>query len=53
MEHPKKFLGYFGLFNAAMTMILSLYALVGAFGYLKYGDEIKASLTLNLPPEQK
>ncbi|XP_073949825.1 proton-coupled amino acid transporter-like protein acs isoform X2 [Choristoneura fumiferana] len=53
MDHPKRFLGYFGLFNIAMTMILALYALVGVFGYLKYGDNIKASLTLNLPQEQK
>ncbi|KAI8430463.1 hypothetical protein MSG28_000731 [Choristoneura fumiferana] len=52
MDHPKRFLGYFGLFNIAMTMILALYALVGVFGYLKYGDNIKASLTLNLPQEQ-
>ncbi|KAJ0183599.1 hypothetical protein K1T71_000022 [Dendrolimus kikuchii] len=53
MEYPKQFVGLFGLFNIGMTIIITLYGLVGVFGYLKYGDEIKAALTLNLPFEQK
>ncbi|XP_039764137.1 proton-coupled amino acid transporter-like protein CG1139 [Pararge aegeria] len=53
MEKPKQFVGLFGLFNIGMVIIMSLYVLMGVFGYLKYGDEVKASLTLNLPHDQK
>ncbi|XP_063633684.1 proton-coupled amino acid transporter-like protein CG1139 [Cydia splendana] len=53
MEEPKKFVGYFGLFNIGMAIILVLYGMVGVFGYMKYGKEIEASLTLNLPRYEK
>ncbi|XP_023933886.2 proton-coupled amino acid transporter-like protein CG1139 [Bicyclus anynana] len=53
MEKPKRFVGLFGLFNVGMVFIMSLYVLMGVFGYLKYGDDVQASLTLNLPQDQK
>ncbi|XP_047543390.1 proton-coupled amino acid transporter-like protein CG1139 [Vanessa atalanta] len=53
MENPKRFVGLFGLFNIGMAIIMSLYLLMGIFGYLKYGDDIKASITLNLPHNEK
>lgn len=53
MENPKQFVGLCGLFNIGMTAIIILYLAVGLFGYLKYGDLVKASITLNLPAEQK
>lgn len=53
MEEPKKFVGLFGLFSLGMIVIISLYIIIGVFGYLKYGEEIKATITLNLPQEQK
>ncbi|XP_063373014.1 proton-coupled amino acid transporter-like protein CG1139 [Cydia amplana] len=53
MEEPKKFVGCFGLFNIGMAIILILYIIVGIFGYMKYGNEIEASLTLNLPRHEK
>ncbi|KAM3969016.1 proton-coupled amino acid transporter-like protein acs [Aphomia sociella] len=53
MDCPKKFIGICGLFNFGMIVIMTLYTLVGLFGYLKYGDDIKASITLNLPLHQK
>ncbi|CAH0716554.1 unnamed protein product, partial [Brenthis ino] len=53
MEKPKRFVGLCGLFNIGMVIIMALYLLMGIFGYLKYGDAIKASLTLNLPQDQK
>lgn len=53
MEKPKQFVGLFGLFNIGMAVIMSLYTLVGVFGYLKYGSSIQASITLNLPYDQK
>ncbi|XP_004924926.1 proton-coupled amino acid transporter-like protein CG1139 [Bombyx mandarina] len=53
MENPKHFCGIFGLFNIGMMIIIALYLMVGVFGYVKYGDEIKASITLNLPQNEK
>ncbi|XP_026317007.1 proton-coupled amino acid transporter-like protein CG1139 isoform X2 [Hyposmocoma kahamanoa] len=53
MENPKQFVGICGLFNIGIAVILLLYLIVGLFGYIKYGSAIKASLTLNLPHEQK
>ncbi|CAG9130323.1 unnamed protein product [Plutella xylostella] len=53
MQQPKKFLGIAGLFNIAMLIILFLYTVVGVCGYLKYGEDIKASITLNLPASHK
>ncbi|XP_004697152.2 proton-coupled amino acid transporter 2 isoform X1 [Echinops telfairi] len=32
-----------------MSIITSLYIIIGVLGYLKFGDDIKASITLNLP----
>lgn len=53
MENPKQFVGICGLFNVGIAVIVVLYLIVGLFGYIKYGSAIKASLTLNLPHEQK
>ncbi|XP_049884501.1 proton-coupled amino acid transporter-like protein CG1139 [Pectinophora gossypiella] len=53
MKNPKEFVGLFGLFNIGMCVIIALYLVVGIFGYIKYGDEIEASITLNLPKTQK
>ncbi|XP_038216795.1 proton-coupled amino acid transporter-like protein CG1139 [Zerene cesonia] len=53
MEEPKRFVGLCGLFNVGMVIIVALYLSMGVFGYLKYGDEIAPSITLNLPQEQK
>lgn len=51
MKTPKAFGGTFGVLNKAMVVIVFLYVGMGFFGYLNYGDEIKGSITLNLPPE--
>ncbi|XP_068632472.1 proton-coupled amino acid transporter-like protein CG1139 [Battus philenor] len=53
MEQPKRFVGMFGLFSIGMFSITILYLVMGVFGYLKYGEDIKATITLNLPQEQK
>ncbi|KPI91887.1 Proton-coupled amino acid transporter 4 [Papilio xuthus] len=53
MEEPKRFVGMLGLYSVGMITIITLYLIVGVFGYLKYGEEIKATITLNLPQEQK
>ncbi|XP_045531125.1 proton-coupled amino acid transporter-like protein CG1139 [Pieris brassicae] len=53
MEEPQRFVGLCGLFNIGMIIIITLYLTMGVFGYLKYGDDIQPSITLNLPQEEK
>lgn len=48
MKKPQHFLGCPGVLNAAMITVISLYALIGFFGYIKFGEGVKGSITLNL-----
>uniref|UniRef100_A0A1B6DHN1 Amino acid transporter transmembrane domain-containing protein n=1 Tax=Clastoptera arizonana TaxID=38151 RepID=A0A1B6DHN1_9HEMI len=48
MKNPHHFLGCPGVLSTAMSVVVVLYTSVGFFGYLKFGDETKASVTLNL-----
>lgn len=49
MKTPSHFLGCPGVLNIGMAFVVSLYAIIGFLGYLKYGDETAGSITLNLP----
>lgn len=49
MTTPKHLLGICGILDQAMTAVTIIYALLGYLGYLKYGDEVLGSITLNLP----
>lgn len=49
MKNPQHFLGCPGVLNFGMAFVVLLYASVGFFGYLKYGDGVQESITLNLP----
>ncbi|XP_037031296.1 proton-coupled amino acid transporter-like protein CG1139 isoform X2 [Bradysia coprophila] len=51
MKTPEDFRGPFGVLNTGMVIVACLYTAVGFFGYLKYGDHVKGSITLNLPPD--
>ena len=42
--------GINGVLNTSMALVLALYLAMGFYGYLKYGEDIEASITLNLPP---
>nr|CAD7457076.1 unnamed protein product [Timema tahoe] len=53
MKTPTHFVGCPGVLNIGMFVVVTLYTSVGFFGYLKYGDETKGSITLNLPTEEK
>ncbi|CAH0759332.1 unnamed protein product [Diatraea saccharalis] len=49
MKKPKNFLGCPSVLVVAMTVIVFLYSTLGLFGYFKYGDVLRGSITLNLP----
>lgn len=51
MARPEKFLGCPGVLNISMAVVILFYGVVGFFGYVKYGDAVKGSITLNLPEE--
>ncbi|GBP80151.1 Proton-coupled amino acid transporter-like protein CG1139 [Eumeta japonica] len=52
MAKPEQFLGCPGVLNVAMGIVVALYGIVGFFGYFKYGDEVRGSVTLNLPENE-
>lgn len=49
MSRPQDFLGCPGVLNVAMGTVIVLYAVIGFFGYVRFGDEVAGSITLNLP----
>lgn len=51
MKKPEQFGGAFGVLNVGMVLTTILYTSFGFFGYLKFGDIVAGSLTLNLPEE--
>merc|ERR1712156_533029 len=52
MRHPRNFLGCTGVLNISMSLVILLYITMGFYGYMRYGNEIKASITLNLPYDE-
>lgn len=48
MKTPQDFGGLNGVLNTGMVVVASLYTAVGFFGYLKYGENVAATITLNL-----
>lgn len=52
MRKPQRFVGTTGILNRAMALIVSLYIGLGLCGYLKYGNETRSSITLNLPGQE-
>lgn len=48
MKNPKAFGGLTGVLNTGMCITVLMYSAFGFFGYLKYGDAIEATITLNL-----
>lgn len=52
MKTPTHFIGCPGVLNTGMFFVVLLYSTVGFFGYWKYGENTKASITLN-PPQNE
>ena len=50
MKEPKKMVSKFGTINISMVLCACMYLIMGFFGYWRWlGEEIKGSITLNLP----
>ncbi|KAJ8982386.1 hypothetical protein NQ317_009641 [Molorchus minor] len=49
MKEPRKFGQPLGVLNVGMSIVAILYVVVGFLAYLKYGEKIEGSVTLNLP----
>lgn len=52
MMKPQHFLGCPGVLNTAMGTVIVLYAIIGFFGYVRFGAAIQGSITLNLPTSE-
>lgn len=52
MKKPSNFSNTFGVLNVGMCLITAIFVSFGFIGYLKYGENTKGSLTLNLPEDQ-
>ncbi|XP_012544828.1 proton-coupled amino acid transporter 1 [Bombyx mori] len=50
MKNPEEFQKPFGVLNIGMIIVGSIFITVGFLGYLKWGEGVAGSLTLNLEP---
>lgn len=53
METPQHFTGLCGVLNKGMSGVTMVYIMLGFLGYVKFGDDVADSITLNLPIEDK
>lgn len=51
MEKPQEFLGKPSVLLIAMVTVTVLYSVMGFLGYVRFGEKIQASITLNLPTD--
>lgn len=49
MKTPQDFGGISGVLNTGMVIVACLYTSVGFFGYLKFGENVSGTITVNLP----
>lgn len=52
MKKPQQFLGFPSILLIAMITITVMYFFMGLFGFIRFGDEIQGSITLNLPTDE-
>ena len=51
MGKPSQLRGWTGVLNVGMALVTILLTALGFFGYLRYGEDIEPSITLNLPAD--
>ena len=49
MAEPEAMTSKFGIVNVGLALLFLFYFAMGFLGYLRYGQESLASITLNLP----
>lgn len=52
MKTPTHLLGFCGVLNRGMSVVTMIYILLGFMGYVRYGDAVEGSITLNLPVDE-
>jgi proton-coupled amino acid transporter len=52
MKHPNHFISKLGILNIAMSIVVFLYAVIGFLGYVRFGNVVLGSVTLNLPASE-
>lgn len=52
MKKPESFNSRFGVLNLTIFAITTLCVVTGFIGYLKWGEDVEGSITLNLDPNQ-
>ncbi|XP_041674209.1 glutamate transporter polyphemus isoform X2 [Drosophila eugracilis] len=52
MAHPEHYIGWFGVLDMAIVLVIFSYVFFGVMGYWRYGDEVKGSLSLNIPTDE-
>jgi proton-coupled amino acid transporter len=51
MQHPQMFIAWNGVLNTSCAVVMAIFAVIGFYGYLAFGDDTKDTITLNLPDE--
>jgi solute carrier family 36 (proton-coupled amino acid transporter) len=52
MRNKRAFSSSYGVLNTGMALVTIMYFSIGFYGYLKYGHDVAASITLNLNVEK-
>ena len=52
MAKPQEFLGFPSVLLTSMGFVTVIYTVIGLLGYIRFGKEIKGSITLNLPTDE-
>ncbi|XP_068241009.1 proton-coupled amino acid transporter-like protein pathetic [Palaemon carinicauda] len=53
MKNPEHLLGYTGVLSTSTFLVICLYATIGFYGYLSYGNTVLGSISLNLPQDEE
>lgn len=53
MKKPRNFDRPMGVLNVGMVIVGTMFVALGFLAYLKYGDDIQGSVTLNLEPNNE
>jgi len=52
MAKPRHYLGWFGILDRAILLVIISYVTFGLMGYWRYGDETAGSISLNIPTDE-